>query len=242
MAALAAVWVLASAVGARATGNETRSAGTVGDAASSPPGIAQPAKAPCRVCEMRGGEHGLESVVARRDVDGHSYFFCSDDCATAFDADPLAFTMPHFPRPVPAAQVALLDGAATTLEDLRGEVTLVDFWATWCKPCVKSMPKIQKLQDELGGEGFRAVGFAIDEGEDAAKKVRAFTEKKGLTYAIAVDSGSAPAWEAFHVAAVPAMYLVDRAGNIVMQWHGEADFEEVEVAVREALAAPTGAE
>ncbi len=201
-----------------------------------PAAMAMPTKAVCRVCEVRGSAHGLEDVAAWRDANGTPVFFCSDECAAAFDGDPLAYAVATFPRPAPAALVRSLEGASVPLESLRGSVTLVDFWATWCKPCLKSMPKVQKLHDALGGQGFRAVGVAIDEGGDlASKSVREFVRKKGLTYSIVLDDESTPAWAAFHVAAVPAMYLIDRRGDIVMQWSGEVDFEEVERAARAAL-------
>ncbi len=205
-------------------------------AVGSPPALepmspmAHPIKAVCRVCEAKGKSHGKEDVVAWRMHEGVAYYFCSEDCAVAFDADPEGFVVPRLPKPAPAAVVRTLDGETVTLESLRGDVTLVDFWATWCKPCVNAMPKIQKLNDELGARGFRAVGISIDEHGDL--QVHEFVEERRITYPIVVDDESTPAWEAFHVVTIPTTYLIDREGQIVAQWMGETDWKLIDVAVR----------
>jgi peroxiredoxin len=196
--------------------------------------IAHPSKADCRVCAVRGSDHGREDVFAWREYEGHTYYFCSEACRDAFDADPAAYAAVTGPRPAPAVSMKFLDGTEVTLESMAGEVVLIDFWATWCKPCLKSMPEIQKLHDELSSSGFHAIGISIDESGD--KKVRETVEKKKFTYPIAIDGQEAPAWEAFHVAAIPAMYLVGRDGMIAKQWVGKVDIEEVRRAAREAVA------
>ena len=197
-------------------------------------GPAHPSKAICRVCAVRGSEHGPEDVIAWREHQGQAYYFCSEACRDAFDADPAAYVVVNGPRPAPDVHFKLLDGTQTSLASMAGEVVLVDFWATWCKPCLKSMPEIQKLHDELSASGFRAIGVSIDEGGD--KKVRETVQKKKFTYPIAIDHQEAPAWEAFHVPAIPAMYLVSRDGVIAKQWVGKVDIDEVCKAAREAVA------
>jgi len=197
---------------------------------------AHPTKAACRVCAVRGSEHGPEDVFAWREYEGQTYYFCSEACRDAFDADPAAYAAVTGPRPAPAVSIKLLDGTETTLSSMAGDVVLIDFWATWCKPCLKSMPEIQKLHDELSSSGFHAIGISIDESGD--KKVRDTVQKKKFTYPIAIDGQEAPAWEAFHVPAIPAMYLVGRDGMIAQQWVGKVDIEEVRRAAREAVAVP----
>jgi peroxiredoxin len=200
------------------------------------PPIAHPTKAICRVCEAKGGAHGREDVAAWRERNGTMYYFCAEACAAEFDANPAAYERPRFPRPAPDGLVRTLEGAKVTLASLRGGVTLVDFWATWCKPCLKSMPKIQELHDALSSKGFRAVGVSIDENGD--ETVTKFVQKKKLTYPIVIDDESAPSWAAFSVIAIPAMFLIDREGQIVSQWTGEVDWKEVEAAIQAAIAAP----
>lgn len=107
---------------------------------------------------------------------------------------------------------------------------LVDFWATWCKPCVKMMPRLQELHAAWVDSGFVVLGVSIDEtdeSDDRAAKVATFTAKHGIRYPVCVDSGETPAWSTYRVKAVPAMFLIDREGNIVAQWTGEVDGDVV---------------
>lgn len=223
-------------------GTVATNASPAGTAATSAPpaepgsgAMALPKSAICRVCEAKGATHGQEPVAASRFHDGRAYFFCSDACAAEFDANPAFFVVAARPKPLPAAIVHDLSGNDASLADVCGRVTLIDFWATWCKPCIKAMPKLQKLHDELVGEGFRVVGISIDEKNDA--KVREFVAKKKFTYPLYIDNETRPAWESFYVVAIPALFLVDSEGMIVKQWAGEAKWEDVELAVREAVAA-----
>ena len=82
------------------------------------------------------------------------------------------------------------------------------------------MPALQALHLKYGSRGLTLVGVSID--ESGAGKVRKYVSSKKLTYPIAMDDATAPAWEAFRVKAVPAAYLLDRQGRIVVQWTGAA--------------------
>lgn len=186
---------------------------------------AHAAKAMCRVCVVAHGESEEEEVVATRTHQGREYGFCSQTCAEAFDADPAAYVLPELPRPAPAFSVTGLDGRPVTRESLRGRVVLLDFWATWCAPCRKSMPELQALHDRYRARGFTVLGVSIDEGGPA--KVKKFVRGK-YTYPIAMDSETAPAWEAYRVKAVPAAFLIDRDGRIVAQWTGRFAAAELE--------------
>ena len=96
---------------------------------------------------------------------------------------------------------------------------LLDFWATWCAPCRKSMPDLQALHKKYAERGFAVIGVSIDEGGAGQGEEVRHVQKK-ITYPIAVDSEKTPAWEAFKVKAVPAAFLLDRDGRIVAQWNG----------------------
>ncbi len=209
VAALAVAWVLGSALGA-------------------PVQLSQAAeKALCPVCRVMEGADEEEAVHATREFGGTRYGFCSDECAKAFDADPAAFVPPVFPRLAPELAVTTLTGDSLRWSALRGRVVLVDFWATWCAPCRKSMPELQALHDEYGERGFTVLGISIDEGDP--KKVRKFIESNRITYPIAIDSADRPAWARFHVKSIPAAFLVDAEGRIIAQWTGvSTDTQEVE--------------
>jgi len=197
--------------------------------------MAAPAKAVCHVCRVTEGNAEEEPVKAVRTYQGTEYGFCSDKCAKAFDADPAAYLPPEFPRPSPEFALTDLAGRAVSPAALKGNVVLLDFWATWCVPCRKVMPELQALHDKYAARGLSVVGISIDEGGPA--KVTKFVSSKKFTYRIAVDDGKKPAWDAFRVKAIPAAYLLDREGRIVAQWLGAPpDPKELERRVTELLA------
>ncbi len=174
----------------------------------------------CMVCKVRHGEAEPEPVKATRTHEGASYGFCSEDCAKEFTSDPLAYLPPEFPREAPGFTLTDLAGRSVSLESLKGRVVLLDFWATWCVPCRKSMPELQTLHERYSARGLTVLGVSIDEKADA--KVRKFIADKGFTYPVAVDSPKQPAWQEYRVKSIPAAWLIDRDGRIVAQWTGAA--------------------
>lgn len=188
-----------------------------------------PNKALCSVCVLKGGETELEKVKAHTEHDGKVYYFCSENCKKEFDLDPVAFLPPVFPRPAPAFVVETLDGKDKALADLKGKVVLVDFWATWCKPCLETMPQLQKLYNTYANKGFEVLGVSIDEAKkDRLKNINKMVGKMDISYPIFVDAKKMPAWHQFKVKAIPAMYLLDGEGQIVAQWVGKVDYRDVE--------------
>jgi thiol-disulfide isomerase/thioredoxin len=176
-------------------------------------------KASCLVCQVKEGARDAEIVKAWRTHEGVRYGFCSARCANEFDAEPAAYLPPILPRPAPELSVLDLAGKPVRWEALRGKVVLLDFWATWCAPCRKSMPELQALHDKYSARGFTVLGVSIDEGK-AAQKVKKFVASRKIAYPVAIDSEKAPTWERFRVKAVPAAFLVDQRGRIVAQWTG----------------------
>jgi peroxiredoxin/YHS domain-containing protein len=192
-----------------------------GLAPAAPAGAAEKKTALCLVCHVREGATHEEEVAAVVVHEGKEYGFCNDGCAKEFRSDPVAYLPPVFPRPVPAADMKLADlaGAPVTWERFKGQVVLVDFWATWCVPCRKSIPELSALHRKWADKGFSVLGISIDESKDA-KKVGKFAAEKKVPYPVAIDAAHSPVWERFRVKAVPAAFLVDREGNIVAQWTG----------------------
>ena len=186
-----------------------------------------PKKAVCAICV---GE-GEEAVNAGFRYKGKSFYLCNTKEKELFKADPDAYVPPVLPRPAGSLPLTTLDGSKKSLADYKGKVVLVDFWATWCAPCVKVMPDLQKLHDKLSKKGFAVLGVSVD--EEGAKKVKPFVEKRKFTYPILIDESGG--WKKWGVQSIPALFLVDKEGQIVKQWAGKVDHKELEKSVAELL-------
>jgi thiol-disulfide isomerase/thioredoxin len=194
---------------------------------------AAPQKAICPVCKVHEGETEPEPVEASSIYKGKTYGFCSEKCKKVFDEYPEAYLPPVLPRPVPAFTVKTFDGKEVPFQSVAaGKPVLVDFWATWCAPCVSAMPELQRLHRQHAPKGFSVVGISIDEEHEKAKR---FAEKKKLAYPVFLDAGKTPAWSTLHVRSIPAVFLIDSRGQIVQQWLGKVNMKEVQQAVAKLM-------
>jgi cytochrome c biogenesis protein CcmG, thiol:disulfide interchange protein DsbE len=113
--------------------------------------------------------------------------------------------------PAPSFAVTTLDGRSMALDDLRGQVVLLNFWATWCPPCRVEMPGFQAVYDKHRERGFTIVGVSTDlRGQD---HVREFLEERSITYPIAMATASVVR-DYGGASALPTSFLIDRRGNI----------------------------
>jgi peroxiredoxin len=125
-------------------------------------------------------------------------------------------------QPAPDFELALLDGPATlSLEQLRGRVVLLNFWATWCAPCEAEMPAMQRLHASLAGPDFELVAVSVDAGRD---EVDAFRKRLGLTFPIALDPEKRAAND-YQSYRFPESYLIDRDGRILSRYIGPRDWD-----------------
>lgn len=191
-------------------------------------------KAACLVCTARGEGGHPETVVATTVYEGVTYSFCSIPCRDQFAANPLAYLPKTLPRPAPAFALNDLQGTSHALEAMRGKPVLLDFWATWCKPCIKFFPELRRIHEEFGPRGLLVLGVAIDEDP---KKVPSMAEKQKLVYPTLLENAEDPLWRRYGVMGIPATFLIDAQGQIVREWKGEVKREELEAAI-EALLPP----
>lgn len=130
------------------------------------------------------------------------------------------------PQPAPAISFTDMAGKPVALSDFKGTVTLVNLWATWCHPCLKEMPSLEKLQASLGG---RLKIIAISEDFTGAKKVAPFVKAHDLgKLSIYLDPKNA-AIAAFKVGGLPTSILIDKDGRIVGRVEGGADWQSDEL-------------
>lgn len=138
-------------------------------------------------------------------------------------------TLKNTPENLPAEKVEtatykmdLIDqqGKKVSLEDLKGKVVFINFWATWCGPCIAEMPSIQKLYDKF--KDNPDVAFVILEAEGNKEKAGKFMEKRKLNLPVYYPDGGFPA--EFFRGSLPTTVILDKQGNIAHVTEGMADY------------------
>ena len=131
------------------------------------------------------------------------------------------------PSPVPAFGFTDAAGAPLSLDSFRGRTVLLNIWATWCAPCRKEMPSLDRLQAEMGGPDFQVVALSIDRG--GLDPVRAFFGEVGLPHlGVYLDPPSAST-SALNVLGVPTTLLIDSEGREVGRATGPVEWDSPEV-------------
>ncbi|HYZ42968.1 MAG TPA: TlpA disulfide reductase family protein [Stellaceae bacterium] len=138
-------------------------------------------------------------------------------------ADGLELTLFDRPRPMPEIRFADDQDHERTLEDFRGRVVLLNIWATWCAPCRKEMPALDRLQARLGGDEFVVIPLSVD--RDGAAAVRRFYQEVGVKKLRIYVDPSARASHALSIPGVPTTLLIDREGREVARKMGEAEWD-----------------
>jgi peroxiredoxin len=126
-------------------------------------------------------------------------------------------------QPAPDFTLNLLDGSMLALSELRGQVVVVNFWATWCPPCEDELPDLQAVWTEYQAQGVVFVGIAFQEEEVA---VREMASRFGLTYALGLDLGDRIS-TAFGITAVPETFVIDAQGQVAYVHIGPVTGDEL---------------
>jgi len=134
----------------------------------------------------------------------------------------------------PASTFVLLDGSKRTSTDLKGQVTLVNFWATSCTTCVAEMPKMVATYDKYRGQGYNTLAVAMS--YDPPSYVVNYAQTRKLPFAVAIDNTGAVAKAWGDVQITPTSYLVNKKGEIVKRYVGEPDFAELHQLIEKLLA------
>jgi thiol-disulfide isomerase/thioredoxin len=142
-------------------------------------------------------------------------------------------------RARPEATVTLLDGRSLSLADLRGQVVLVNVWATWCAPCRVEMPLLEQTWQRHRAAGFLLLGASVDRGDPA--DVRAFLAERGISYPVAIV-GADVIQALGGVMGYPTSILIGRDGRVQHRVMGPIGPVTLEPAIRRALAEAPPAE
>jgi cytochrome c biogenesis protein CcmG, thiol:disulfide interchange protein DsbE len=134
---------------------------------------------------------------------------------------------------VPAYGALNMAGDSVDLASYRGDVVLLNVWATWCIPCRREVPELQALHQEYESRGLRVLGVSVDGGE-AASDIAAFVKDFGMTYTVLRDPAER-IMTVFRIQGVPASYLIDRQG--VVKWRTIGPFTAKDAGLQAALSA-----
>lgn len=117
-------------------------------------------------------------------------------------------------HPAPAYAATTMDGTPISLAAKKGEVVLLNVWATWCKPCRQEIPALDSLHREFAARGLLVAGVSIDVIDDTAR-IAGFARELGASYALWLDPDDRVS-NTFRAIGVPSTYLIDREG--VLRW------------------------
>jgi thiol-disulfide isomerase/thioredoxin len=159
---------------------------------------------------------------------------------TAAAAPPADLTI--WPEPKTVAEVEFSDsqGKPRTLSDFKGQIVLLNLWATWCGPCREEMPTLDRLQGQLGGADFQVLALSVD--PDGEQVVRDFYAEIGIQHLELYIDESARAIGSLGAFGLPATLLLDRHGRELGRKLGAAEWDNPEVIeyLRELIGTPQG--
>ena len=134
----------------------------------------------------------------------------------------------------PESTFVLLDGSKQTTADMKGKVTLVNFWATSCVTCVAEMPKVVSTYNKYKAQGYDTMAVAMR--YDPPSYVVNYVQTRQLPFKVAIDNTGANAKAWGDVQLTPTTFLVNKRGQIVKQFVGEPDFSALHLLIEKLLA------
>ena len=134
----------------------------------------------------------------------------------------------------PDSTFVLLDGSRKTTADFKGQVTLVNFWATSCVTCVAEMPKITSTYEKYKGRGYDTLAVAMS--YDPPSYVVNYAQTRKLPFKVAIDNTGAVAKAWGDVQLTPTTFVVNKRGEIVKRYVGQPDFAELHKLIEKLLA------
>ena len=146
----------------------------------------------------------------------------------------LLFAFPAHAQPLkpwaggatPALELATLDGKPQRLEDYRGRVVLVNFWATWCAPCLEEMPSIEKLRRSFDARRFAVVAVNVGEGPARAGEFVEKLQLSGFNILLDRDMKTSKAWGA---RVLPMTFVVAPDGKVAYSYRGAIDWSRADI-------------
>lgn len=169
--------------------------------------------------------HGISSGVTKyflritgidQDITNNSFVLFSSQPKKITGLEPISEGLLPVGNKAPLWTLASSRKDSISLSSLKGKVVLLDFWGTWCVPCIKAMPDIQSIYDHFKGKAVEVIGVSV-EPEKAADPVD-FMKKRNFTYPIIIDGVTIT--KPYKVVEFPTIYVIDKKGNIIHAEHG----------------------
>jgi len=127
--------------------------------------------------------------------------------------------------PAPELELTDLSGKPSSLADYRGQIVLVNLWATWCPPCKEEMPALESFYNKHAQDGFTIV--AVNDG-DPTPDVIQFAKDYGLTFPVWLDPKYVATEKAFKTLNLPSSFVINRDGQVVLSWVGGISLQTLE--------------
>lgn len=151
--------------------------------------------------------------------------------------DPNFFPTPLIAHPAPAWHLETLEGDSISLDELRGKVVLLNFWASWCVPCRAEHSVLTRAASEWPEEDLQVIGIVYD---DSRRNAQRFLDQLGNAWRHVLDPGSRTAID-YGVHGVPESFFIDRDGRVGMKYIGPLTWNAVTTNVDSLLASPVTA-
>jgi peroxiredoxin len=126
--------------------------------------------------------------------------------------------------PAPQLELIGVDGSPVSLVDYRGQIVLVNNWATWCPPCKAEMPDLEAYHQAHKSDGFTLIGISAG---DTQQEVADFIESYGITFPMWLDPHES-ALAAFQTMNLPSSFVIDATGTVRLAWTGAISLENLE--------------
>jgi len=154
---------------------------------------------------------------------------------------PRGFVKSDPPKPMPVFEFADDEDRTLTLSEFQGKVVLLNVWATWCPPCRKEMPALDRLQAALGSNDFQVVALSVD--RQGLSAVKRFYAEIGIKHLSMFNDNSDKALRKLGVFGIPTTLLIDRQGQELGRLIGPADWDKLEMVafLSNVIAEQTGA-
>ncbi|GGP22910.1 TlpA family protein disulfide reductase [Silvimonas iriomotensis] len=136
-------------------------------------------------------------------------------------------------KPAPQFSYTTLQGEKSTSASLKGQVVLVNFWATTCPGCVEEMGNLARLQDQFGKQGYKTLSVAMD--YDPAVYVNNFVKQQHMPFIVVHDVSGTVAKSFDNVELTPTSFLIDKNGNIVKKYVGSINEQDLEKEIRKLI-------